>query len=99
MSDIKKILVGLGMLWVFLVVGGALLAELFGSGNPLASGTTSFLGILTTSSNFPEYGGIVGAVAGFIPLAVGLAFVLPVLGAIGIGGYMLWSRARNGNSM
>lgn len=99
MSDIKRILIGLGMLWVFLVIGGALLAELFGTGNPLAGGTTGFLGILTTTSNFAEYGGIVGAVANFIPLVVGLAFVLPVLAAIGLGGYALWNKARNGRNM
>lgn len=67
---------------------GATLGALTGDEVAVAASTTTAFG--NTS-----YNGITQAVFGFVPLAVGLAFVLPVIGSIGIGGYAAYNKLRS----
>lgn len=101
MGIVKNILIGIAGIWVFVVIGGALLSQLFGTGGALnSSNTDGFIWHLTSdnaaaAAQSSTYGSIIQAVAGFIPLIVILAFILPVLGGLGMGGYMLWSNFRD----
>ena len=99
--NVKTILIGIASIWVFIVIGTPLLGVLFSGNNaPLnQSASGSYMNILTNASNFGSYGGIVSALAGFVPLLVALAFVLPILGAVGIGGYMAYSAVRRRGEM
>lgn len=63
----------------------------------LLTATSTAAGITAmspTSFSSTSYSGITQAVFGFVPLVVALAFIVPVLGAIGMGGYSVYNKLR-----